>query len=313
MSRTTDWVIDQMNEAAHTPRCFSRHMGLWAMTEYHLARWPLWYAALHALRNGQPLPSTEAARRDRNRGEDEPAYQVENGTAIISISGPMMKGESKFGGANTVAIRQALREAKADDAVKRVMLSIDSPGGSVAGTDALARDVAALNLVKPVHAHIDDLGASAAYWVASQAKKITAGPSAEVGSIGVYAVVEDTSQRAAMDGVKIHVISTGPYKGALEDGTEVTDTQLAYVRERVEDMNNHFQSAIVRGRGDRMTKENLAEASDGRVFSAGESRKMGLVDRVMSFEESLAAMQPKRIISQRAAAARAAIQRLLTR
>lgn len=268
----------------HNQKCLTRHLGVWAMTEYCLERWPLWFAALHAIRGGHPLPDIQA--RTRGRSDDEPLYQVTNGVAIVPISGPMMKGDSKFGGANTVQIRQAIRGALADDAVKSIMLHVDSPGGSVAGTDELARDIKRANMSKPVHAHIDDLGASAAYWVASQALKITAGYAAEVGSIGVYAVVEDTSAQAAMEGVKVHVVSTGPLKGALEPGTTVTAEQLNYVQERVDDMNRHFQAAILRGRVN-MTSDQLKEASDGRVFGAAEARKLGLIDRVQSFDEAM--------------------------
>lgn len=286
----------------HTQKCLTRHLGVWAMTEYCLERWPLFFAALHAIRGGHPLPDVQARARDRV--ENEPLYQVVNGVAIVPVSGPMMKGDGKFGGANTVQIRQALRGAIADDAVKTIMLHVDSPGGTVAGTDELARDIKRADGVKPVHAHIDDLGASAAYWIASQARKITAGHAAEVGSIGVYAVVEDTSSQAALDGVKVHVISTGPLKGALEPGTTVTAEQLNYVQERVDDMNQHFQSAIVRGRGEKMTGEQLKQASDGRVFGAAEARKLGLIDRVQTFDEAVESLMPRRKFAVAAQVAR---------
>lgn len=285
----------------HTQKCLTRHLGVWAMTEYCLERWPLWFAALHAIRGGYPLPDIQA--RTRGRNDDEPLYHVVNGVAIVPISGPMMKGDSKFGGANTVQIRQAIRGAVADDAVKSIMLHVDSPGGSVAGTDELARDIKRADLSKPVHAHIDDLGASAAYWVASQARKVTAGPAAEVGSIGVYAVIEDTSAAAALEGVKVHVVSTGPMKGALEPGTTVTAEQLAYVQERVDDMNGHFQAAILRGRAN-MTGEQLAKASDGRVFGATEARKLGLIDRVQSFDDAMESLMPRKRFAQAAKVAR---------
>lgn len=311
MSKTTDWVIDKMNEdpSQHNPRCLSRHVGPWAMTEYCLERWPLWFSALHAVRNGQPLPDIQAAART-SRGQDEPLYQVENGVAVIPISGPMMKGDSKYGGANTVAVRQALRAALADNQVKAIMLHVDSPGGTVAGTDELARDVAKANATKPVHAHIDDLGASAAYWVASQARRITAGPAAEIGSIGVYAVIEDSSAAAAASGVRVRVVSTGPMKGAMEPGTEITDAQIAYVQERVDEMNRHFQSAIVRGRGERMTRDDLATASDGRVFGATDARKLGLIDRVQTFDDAMESAMPKRRIAAAARLNQMAIDRI---
>jgi signal peptide peptidase SppA len=294
----------------HTEKCLSRHLGVWAMTEYCLERWPLWFGALHAVRNGHALPDIQA--RARGQASEEPLYEVVNGVAIIPVSGPMMKGDSKYGGANTVQIRRSIRAAVGDDAVRAILLGVDSPGGTVAGTDELARDIKRADLVKPVHAHIDDLGASAAYWIASQARKVTAGYAAEVGSIGVYAVVEDSSAAAAAQGVKVHVVSTGPMKGALEPGTPVTESQLAYVQERVDEMNQHFKSAILRGRAG-ITHEQLAQASDGRVFGAKEAKALGLIDKVQSFDEAIESMAPRRKFAVAASLARFKAGRYITR
>ena len=76
----------------------------------------------------------------------------------------MQKGSSKFGGASTIRVRRQIREARQDEDVEAILLVVDSPGGTVAGTDELAREVGRAAEEKIVHAHIDDLGASAAFW-----------------------------------------------------------------------------------------------------------------------------------------------------
>jgi protease-4 len=138
---------------------------------------------------------------------------------------------------------------------------------------------------KPVVAHIDDLGASAAYWVASQAQRITANPTAEVGSLGTLAVVPDLSGMAARDGIQIHVVSTGPYKGMGIPGTAITEEHLAEVQRRVNNVNAFFMSAVRTGR--RMTTAQMQAVSDGRVWIAEEAQQLGLIDAVRPLETAM--------------------------
>src|SRR5437868_4955339 len=91
--------------------------------------------------------------------------QIPNGKsiAVIQATGLLMKSASSMGGTSTIQLRRDLRQAKADADVAGVLLAIDSPGGTVAGTDDLAQEVADVRRAKPVWAHCVDLCASAAY------------------------------------------------------------------------------------------------------------------------------------------------------
>lgn len=258
--------------------CAAQHLGMWLIE-------PLWFReALAAVRDG--VWSARANRDRDNEEEPERSYQVDGtGLALIGIDGQMMKGSSKFGGVNTLQVRRALRMAAKDPEVNGIMLAIDSPGGTVSGTQELAADVAAAAKLKPLYAHIDDFGASAAYWVASQARRITAGPTAQVGSIGVLAVIEDSSQAMEKKGVVIHVISTGPFKGAGTAGAKVTDDHLAYFQARADALQIHFIDAVSQGR-----KAPLAVVQDwasGKVWIADQAKQMGLIDAVSKMDEAV--------------------------
>ena len=221
-------------------------------------------------------------------GDTGPGYTLINGVAVIDLAGPLMKFDSKFGGTNTVRARQALRAAVADPAASSILLHVDSPGGSVAGTAELAADVKSADGVKPVHAHIDDMGASAAYWIASQARKVTANAMAMVGSIGTLLVLEDTSQAMDAAGIKVHVLSTGAFKGAGADGAPVTPEQLAYMQSLVDGMNAGFLAAV--GDGRQMDKKALANVADGRVWLAKEAKSLWLIDAVDSMDAVIGGM-----------------------
>ena len=211
-----------------------------------------------------------------------------SGAAIIPITGLMTKGESfatLFGfGTNTLRTRAAVRAAAADDEVTGIMLFIDSPGGEVAGTDELGEEIRAANRIKPVFAFIEDLGASAALWVASQAGTVFSNRMAEVGSIGVFTVIVDASEAAEREGLKVHVISTGDFKGSAL-GAPVSEEKIAEVQRIVDAINIEFKAAVKRGRG--MSAKAVDAIADGRVFMAPRAEELGLTDGVRTLERAL--------------------------
>lgn len=277
--------------------CYVRHMGLWSIE-------PLWFRSAVAMvkagtyRFTQPEPVAVTDTR---------SYTIDQGVAVIDISGPLIKGGGSFGEVNSVDVRRQIRAAVQDESVGSILLRIDSPGGTVAGTEDLANDVRTANTQKPVLVQIDDLGASAAYWVASQATTISANSTAEVGSIGTVAVLEDTSGKAATEGIQVHVVSTGAFKGAFTEGAPVLPEHLQYLQERVDDLNAQFLESVRRGRGVQTKK--VDSWADGRVWIAEKAKEMGLIDEVRSYDQTLVAARkaiPRK--SSRSSTARAAIE-----
>lgn len=261
-------------------RCAAQHFGPWMVH----AEW--FTQAVAAVKAG-----TYKAERVMDRREDgsvKTLYDVQSGVAIIRMDGQITKGESSFGGVSSTFTRKAIRTAIDDDRVDAILFQIDSPGGTVAGTADLAAEVREASKVKPTHAFIEDLGASAAYWIASQTSRITANSTALVGSIGTVAVVEDTSGAYDKAGIKVHVVSTGKHKGAFTDGAPVTDEQLAELQGRVADLNEHFLAAVSEGRG--VSRDKLNEIADGRVFIADKAKSLGLIDEVSTFDAAFEAL-----------------------
>jgi signal peptide peptidase SppA len=273
-----------------------QHFGLWAveLTWFRSAVAALNAGKIQPTRaywtNGRGEPDAELQPEDVGAvgadGEKRRIFALDHaGIALIDITGHMMKGSTKYGGASTIWARRQIRAAAADPEVKGIMLAIDSPGGTVAGTDELAGDVRQAGKEKPVHAHIDDLGASAAYWIAAQTYKITASKTSEVGSIGTVAVIQDLSGAAEKEGIEVHVISTGAYKGLGAPGSKVTDEHLGEIRRRVDGMNEHFLTAVAAGRG--IPREVSDKWATGQMWLAEEAAKMGLIDEVMPFDQAM--------------------------
>lgn len=252
-------------------------------------------------RMGPELAAHVLAAAERTRAEadtDTPKLrseiqvaQAKNGrnVAIVPILGTMMKQRSSMGGASTIQARRDIRSAASNPDVSAILLAIESPGGTVAGTDDLAAEVKTARTKKPVWAHVDDLAASAAYWVASQAGQIFANsPTALVGSIGTFVAVYDSSAAATQAGVKVRLFATGPLKAAGFPGTELTSEQADYFQAIVDNSQSSFDRAVQAGRG--LTARELAAVRTGGVFSARQAQELKLIDGIRSLDRTIEAL-----------------------
>lgn len=259
----------------------SDHFGLWAMEGVQLA------ALADALGRCDPVALSARAASPPSAVETVQA-KGDKRIAVVRIVGPMMKGQSWWGGTSTIQARRDLRAATADPSVSGILLAIDSPGGTVAGTADLGAEVKAARRRKPVWAHIDDMCCSAAYWVASQADQVFANqPTADVGNVGTVGMVIDESKALEAKGVKVHVLSTGPLK-RVGAGSEVTADQIAYLQALVDDNQTHFDAVVRAGRS--LTAEQMKEVRTGAVFTATRAKDLRLIDGIRPLEQTLNAL-----------------------
>ncbi len=228
--------------------------------------------------------------------------------AVVALHGTMsqrvLPGASTGGGASTEAVGRAIDKAAADETIKAIVLHVDSPGGSVYGTRELAAKVSAAKSIKPVIAQVDSLAASAAYWVATQATELVVTPGGEVGSIGVLAMHEDISGALEAKGVRPTIVSAGKYKAEFSPFGPLGEDARAHLQERVDAAHRDFVRAVAQGRG---TKPSTVEADygQGRTLQAREALAAGMVDRIATFDETLARFTRGASHQRRAAAAQA--------
>lgn len=201
-----------------------------------------------------------------------------------------------------VAIRKATESAKAGG----VVLRISSPGGSAFGTPEVAGAVHAARQRKPVVAYIQDLGASAAYHIASQASEIYSNPIAHVGSVGVFALVVDMSARAEAVGLKFIPVVSTPLKGAFTPGTAVKEEHVAELQRNVDSVAKLFVADIARGRG--ISAEVAETFHDARVHVGAEAAEIGMTDGLADIGEVIELVQAQ-ITNRKGRAARMAAER----
>lgn len=260
-----------------------QYAGVWAIHE------PAFSLALH---HASCMDFREHVARHTAAAEGRSAFSASmfemaaGGVAVIQIEGIFTKhGSSMSENPGTIQLRRAVRAAVADRSVLAIMLHIDSPGGSTAGLDDLAQEVRRAAARKPVLAFIEDLGASAAYFIASQATHVFANRGALIGAIGTFAVIQDFSEMFEKKGITTHVVRTGEMKGLGARGAEVTPEHLAEIQRTMEQINDLFVAAVVSGRG--MNESQVRLLADGRVHIASEALALGLIDSVATADEAI--------------------------
>ena len=235
------------------------------------------------------------ARIGKTLANEQKGYTVQDGVAVLPVSGVLAKKMNMFtqisGGTSMEIAARDLKSAAVDTSVKSILLLIDSPGGTVDGTQAMAAAVRQAAAQKPVVALADGVMASAAYWIGSAAHEVIASSdTTQVGSIGVVAAHRDVSGSEAKEGIKTTEITAGKYKRIASSYAPLTDEGRAEIQGQVDALYSIFVDAVAENRGVDAEKV-LSDMADGRVFLARDAMRAGLVDRIAGFDETLARMQ----------------------
>lgn len=277
-------LLDSLSDVDHGHDYF----GPWAMlpkTAQMMCTFSSWYNVNVPTHIGMEREIRSALPQPES-GSGGSVEDYHGGIREIEISGLMMKRSSSlFHSTSTIWARRAVRNAVNAEHVRGIILRIDSPGGTVAGTADLARDISKAAKVKPVTAYVEDIGASAAYWIASQANRVVSNSTALIGSIGTFVVVDDSSEAAKKQGVKVHVLRAGAFKGRTVPGVKIDREVLDYLQATIDGLNQFFLRDVAAGR--KLNSRQLAAVSDGRVHVGNDARRLGLIDGVESFDDAV--------------------------
>lgn len=220
--------------------------------------------------------------------------RVDQGVAIIPVIGSLVNRGAWIGASSGLTsyegLAAQLRDAARDPKVSAIVLDLDSPGGEATGMFALAAAVQEVKASKPVVAVVNDIAASAAYGIASQATEIVVSPTSVVGSIGVVLTHLDRSGEMAAKGIKPTLIYAGRHKVDGNPYGPLSDAVRSDLQAQVASFYDQFVGLVAQGRGDRLTEQD-ARATEARTFIGREAVERGLADRVASFDAVLASLQ----------------------
>ncbi|MGP0564924.1 MULTISPECIES: signal peptide peptidase SppA [unclassified Nitrospina] len=178
-------------------------------------------------------------------------------------------------------IREALDKAEKDNDVRAILLSINSPGGTVTSSDILYHEIKAFkekNNVK-VYAQVMDLAASGGYYVAQAADTIIAHPTSITGSIGVITLKMNLKGLMEKVGVDFEVVKSGDKKDFLSPFRPLTEEERKLFQAAIDDMHDRFVEVITKSRR-HLTEAQVRKLADGRVFTARQALDAKLIDHV---------------------------------
>jgi protease-4 len=180
-----------------------------------------------------------------------------------------------------------LKKFAKDDSVKAIVLHINSPGGGVAASEEIYREVRRVRdeKKKPIVASIETVGASGAYYVASGTSKIFADHGSIVGSIGVIMEWYNYADLVKWAKMKNIVIKTGEFKDTGNPARDITPAERDYLQGMANDMLGQFIASVASGRG--LKPEDVKAIADGKVWTGEQAKQMKLIDDLGDFETAI--------------------------
>jgi protease-4 len=232
--------------------------------------------------------------RDEDYGvaPDRSGWEPQRAIAVVVIDGAIASGPSSSGGllggaaTGSDTIVQALDQARRADAIKAVVLRVDSPGGSAFASDEIWRAVRRVQEEgKPVVVSMGGYAASGGYYVAAGADAIYALPTTVTGSIGVYG--GKFNAKGLFEKLEIHTeqLDRGRNAGMYTMSRPFDEVELAALDRMIGDTYRQFKEKVAEGR--HMPMEGVEEIAQGHVWSGVDAKEHGLVDEHGGFFEAV--------------------------
>lgn len=213
--------------------------------------------------------------------------------ALVHVEGVITSGRGSGGllgdgSAGSEYIVGLLERARKDDSVKSLVVRINSPGGSAAGSQEIYREISKVRRSgKKVTVSMGDVAASGGYYIASAADRIYAGPATLTGSIGVIMGTADVHELLGKLGIDLGSIKSGKYKDMGTFTRPMTPDEQRIAKDLIGDVFDQFVTDV--GKGRKLDKNEVRKLADGRVYTGRQALKLRLVDRLGGLQDALRA------------------------
>jgi protease IV len=174
-----------------------------------------------------------------------------------------------------------------DSSIKAIIIHVNSPGGGVAASEEIYREVKRIRdeKKKRIVVSIETVGASGAFYVAAGSNKIYADKGSIVGSIGVIAQWVNYGDLLKWAKLKDVVIKTGEFKDTGNPARDLTPSEQAYMQSLIDNMFGQFIQAVADGR--KMKFDDVKAIANGKVWTGEQALSMKLIDQVGDFESAV--------------------------
>ena len=180
-----------------------------------------------------------------------------------------------------------LRRFADDDSIKAIIIHVNSPGGGVAASEEIYREVKRIRdeKHKRITASIQTVGASGAYYVSSATNKIYADSGSVVGSIGVIAEWVNYGDLMRWAKLKPELLKVGQFKDTGDPTRELTPAERQYMQGLIDNMYGQFVQAVADGRHAKTS--DIKSIADGRVWTGEQAMSLHLIDQIGDFRSAV--------------------------
>lgn len=211
-------------------------------------------------------------------------YNSKKQIAVLFASGEI--AESEKAGIYCEKLVPEIVKLAEDDNVKGLVMRVNSPGGSVFGSEQIAEALQYFKSKgKPFAVSMGDYAASGGYWISADADRIFAMPSTITGSIGIFGLVPDLSGLASKLGVSPQLVYTDPEGNFPDPIVPMTEAQKAAMQKSIEHGYDRFVARVAKGR--KIKEARVRQIAEGRVWDGKTALKLGLVDRLGTLDDAI--------------------------
>ena len=205
----------------------------------------------------------------------------ERGVALVHVTGTIVDRQGNsltpMGGiAGADRFRQAIRAAREDVNVAAVVVRVDSPGGTLSGSEAMWREMMLTKAVKPVVVSMGDVAASGGYYIATGAHRVVAQRGSITGSIGVFGGKFVLGGLLKKLGAHVETASRGAHAGLFDTHRSFNDEERQTVEKLLGEAYAQFLARVSTGR--EFGRERAESLAEGRVWTGQQALENGLVD-----------------------------------
>ena len=216
--------------------------------------------------------------------EAKQALKTGDNIAVLYAVGEIREGTKN--GINCEVLVPVITELADDDDVKGMVLRVNSPGGSVFGSEQIAEALAYFQKKgKPLAVSMGDYAASGGYWISCHADRIFADATTITGSIGIYGMFPNASQLADKLGIHIQEVSTNPQASFPGLFKKMDESQMAQVQTYIEKGYERFINRVATGR--KMKPSEVRVIAEGRVWDGKKALSLGLVDELGDLDQAI--------------------------
>jgi protease IV len=206
---------------------------------------------------------------------------------VIVAQGLILEGSQPAGKIGGYSLGSLIRQARMDQAIRSVVLRIDSPGGSAFASDAIRRELELVKLAgKPLVASMGSVAASGGYWIASGAEEIWASPATVTGSIGIFSAFPTFERSLETIGVFNDGVGTTRLADAFNPNRPMNPLMADALNQFMDQSYRTFVSRVAEGR--KMNPEAVERIAEGRVWAGQAARDLGLVDKLGGLGDAIA-------------------------